>query len=63
MPLARFKKPKILYYTFKRLALRRQYKTAQEKKKKGNKMLVYVFFKTKTLILMLIMNLDICWSE
>ena len=58
--LAGVRKPTILWNKFKGLALKGGPKVSQEEREREDKMLVYIYFKIKRLVLMLIINARIC---
>ena len=55
--LAGIRKSAILYVKFKRLALKRGLKVFQKAKEGEDKVMIYICFETRELVLMLIMNL------
>ena len=57
--LAKVKKPKILLNKFNGLNLRRNFKIAQKEKKDKNGVLVYIYFETRELVVIWIINLKI----
>lgn len=59
-PLAGVRKPAISWDKFKGLASKRGPKVTLEEKKEENKVLIYICFKIKKLVVMLIMNPEIC---
>ena len=59
-PLAGVRKPAIPWDKFKGLASRGVPKVSQEERKGENEVLVCICFETKGLVLMLIMNTEIC---
>lgn len=58
--LTEIKKPEILYDKFKRSAFKRGQKFLQEKKEREKELLIFIYFETRELVFMLIMNLGIC---
>lgn len=60
MWLVEAKKLEIPWDKFKRLAFKGGYKIFQEEIKEKNEIIIYIYYKTRKLILILIINLEIC---
>lgn len=59
--LAEVEKPEISQNKFKKLSLKKGLKITQKKKKGKNELLVYICFKTRKSVEMLIINSRICF--
>lgn len=57
--LVKVRKLTIVWYKFKELTLRRNFKYFEKLKKEKNEILIYLYFRTMGLVLMLIINFGI----